>query len=747
MDAASYIQFAAPDTSLTKAAWRPLNGKTGILKHYQSRYRVSPAPSRGSQASNGNSHLSDILLPIDTKSKVEVTNEARGILPFSVDDKTVRTKTYWCCGGDKHGGNGGSGANCQRVPAETGWCAGDGKCSEGCAFLALPATKKKRTRFKHMCNARLTLTWTQTSAAVGEVVISRSGDHVPIVLLWVPPSDEAAGITDEARAHFECSAGSLTTAVQSRENLRRKSPSAVKDKRRLPPLSQVSRLRKDINYSSASSNSRVGEFSETDSIIRDSVLSDNVKAANRRGDEPIVLLYDCSEENFQVVVSTPKNLRWAWQYGHGKLILTDAKNDLSKQKLAFTTMLAVDPATSATLPLAVSVSSSEGEASAKAFMSAMKRSVPCSESCSHEYRYELDGESAAYMLQRGCEAAVTSSTAPPPENFGPEEVMMDSDLSVRKGIDVGKCGVCIWHSAVAFEERLSHSHNNGTCSKPTGSGAACGSDFGISGAALGAMSIGKRICFRASPGDQDELDRLIKAFEILVRLWKASGKLPSINSSAKLEKLINYMRRNLGASGTPWSGCVGDVSGLSETTNNRVESHNNLIAKQLFFNLKGSSLPNLVGSKLLGRDRSGAPTGQVTYFGYFNEGVEDKMRGVVRGLDGLYYRKLAANGSGYRMPLLREDERARMLRGAHLALDGHVEGSGDGEHFYVRKGVNSGIRLPAREADREGDHLADEPAKEYDFSDMMLILRGPPGSFPVKPGFYTVTLDKCVSWC
>ena len=525
MDAAGFVQFASSDPAMSSAGYRPLSNsgsKNAIKKKFQSLFKLCPAAARAPRSpTTGDSHLSDIVLAVSASAREEAAELATGTQKFSHADPVVRHAVFWCIGGDNHGRNGGSGGNCERVSARDGWCSGLGKCEDGCGFQALNAKQRAKQRPAHMCRVRLHMVWTLAGVLCGEVLIYINGVHVPPGVEWKAPKPAAAGISDEALCSVECGSGTLTTAVQAQEQIKKRSPAAASNLRRLPSLSAVGRLKKNILYSSASGNERVGDWSQCDSIVRDHALSRNAALANARGDDPIILHYDCSADNFQICVSTYRNLCDALLLGDGSDVLTDDKNDLTTSRVAFTTMLAVDRKHNVSVPLAASVSSSQGQSSAETFFGAVRDAVPCSEDCQHTYFHSWS-PSGAYVLKAGCPAATHQ----------PGCVKMDSDLSAKKGIsDSGavKFSACNWHSQVAFTEGLSHTHAGGTCSKPTGSGAPCSSDYGLSGKMLGAMALGKRICLRAR--DMQQLDGLCREFASLVRAWKSGGLLPSIGSN------------------------------------------------------------------------------------------------------------------------------------------------------------------------------------------------------------------------
>ena len=167
------------------------------------------------------------------------------------------------------------------------------------------------------------------------------------------------------------------------------------------------------------------------------------------------------------------------------------------------------------------------------------------------------------------------------------------------------------------------------------------------------------------------LDELVEEFKKLARSWAAGGLLPFPLWHRKMMVLEAYLDKNLGITGTAWSGSKGDVPGSKHTTNSRVESHNHQIDEQLFQNMKGSSMCNL-SSKLLGIDKSGRKTEQKTYFGHFNRRLDENSAEREQGCDGFYYRRNRDLGL-YSPPLLvSAAERQRMMVGAFLVLTGNT---------------------------------------------------------------------------
>ena len=321
---------------------------------------------------------------------------------------------------------------------------------------------------------------------------------------------------------------------------------------------------------------------------------------------------------------------------------------------------------------------------------------------------------------------------------------MDADASAAaglraRGVQVKK--VCDWHDLVAIEEALGHSHQSGTCSKNArGSGKACSSDFSIYGKMLGAFVFGKRICLRAK--SQEMLDELAAEFKKLARSWAAGGLLPFPLWHRKMMVLEAYLDKNLGITGTAWSGSKGDVPGSKHTTNNRVESHNHQIDEQLFQSMKGSSMCNL-SSKLLGIDKSGRKTEQKTYFGHFNRRLDENSAEREQGCDGFYYRRNRDLGS-YSPPLLvSAAERQRMMVGAFLVLTGNTDEDAGGD-FFVKRGVTCHIRKSGEE--EAAAAAAVGHTKDLDFSGMFSVLRGTPAP-KHRDGWYNATGGVCLEWC
>ena len=419
---ANFIQFASPDQGLSAAGWRVVSDKGGrndIKKKYKSAFRIAADASRPSGGTK--SHISDVVLPIDGAALSHARDSALRVRPFSEADTPVRTLLLTCMGGDTKAKNGSSGGNCQHNnDSDSSWCSGQGQCDAGCLFQVLNSSDMARLRWKHMCRARILITWTLTSVVQGKAIIQFTGSHTQAGVAWAPPAPLAAGITDSALAITEQCSQKLANANQTMEQLQL-SPGAGDNTRRVPPLTVVSRKQKDINYGAGAGNRRIGDWSQNDGAIRDHFLGTNEAAANKGGRDEIILYYDSSPSNYTLFVSTPFNLKLALEHGHGKDVLTDDKNDLTCYNTALTTLLGVDEKSSTTVPFAVSVSSAQGQSSASLFLKTVQLNVPCCSGCDHVYVAEtMSG--ARYRLRRSCAGAtplsplsVPPSPPPPPE--------------------------------------------------------------------------------------------------------------------------------------------------------------------------------------------------------------------------------------------------------------------------------------------------------------------------------------------
>jgi len=218
-------------------------------------------------------------------------------------------------------------------------------------------------------------------------------------------------------------------------------------------------------------------------------------------------------------------------------------------------------------------------------------------------------------------------------NCLPSILTLDAGGAARKGFanaGVERFNLCDWHGYVSQSDALSHSH-------PPGSSCTCGSAFGIGGKMNAAFAVARRICYRAK--DQDMLNSLIKELVVITRLWHIEGRLPSI-TAVLLPRLIKYLEFSLGYAGTQWERAVGDASGSSQTTNNRVESMNNQIDKVVMCGQKGNSASGLVLDKLLGRRRDGSVHQGAALFRHFNGVFDRNVAGRGRGPGGFLYRQV-----------------------------------------------------------------------------------------------------------
>ena len=266
MSLANFIQYGAADTSVTGTRWVfNMHEKGNITKRFQHLVEIQVNNSRGTAAPNStNRRISDVVVP-KPGMEGDLKELASGIAPFSEQDPVVRRVQLDCIGGDYRGNNGGSGSNCRRVAFDIGYCSGLGSCSPSCSYLTLKGRQKSAAARRHLCGKQLHLTWTLTSVASGRVAVHWTGRHVPLGTTWVPPTSEAAGITDEARYRAEggAAASAASGAVKALLGV---SPAGQGNKRRNPDAGVLSRVMRDRAYSTARLNVCIGDFSQLDSF-------------------------------------------------------------------------------------------------------------------------------------------------------------------------------------------------------------------------------------------------------------------------------------------------------------------------------------------------------------------------------------------------------------------------------------------------------------------------------------------------
>ena len=295
MPVADFVQHGCDDANISSAGWRftSTGGKANQIKGpFSSLFDISIDSSRvpSAQASSHKRHISDRVLPRNAVALAEATSRANGILMYSASDPVIRSVELACIGGDKHGKNGGSGSNCARVPARSGWCdSTNGSCPPTCTFLNSRSKEKNKNKNEHMCEARLYIVSTLCSALHGEVLVKLEGSHVPDGTTWVPPSDAAAGFTDSAKALLEQGAAMRDMPAATRKKMALASPSAETSKRGVPDQQQISKFQRRLHYKAGPE--RYGDVTQWDGVVRDAILGRNATRAASRSPRILLLFF------------------------------------------------------------------------------------------------------------------------------------------------------------------------------------------------------------------------------------------------------------------------------------------------------------------------------------------------------------------------------------------------------------------------------------------------------------------------
>ncbi|KAG5183022.1 hypothetical protein JKP88DRAFT_241291 [Tribonema minus] len=607
-------------------------------------------------------------------------HELHAVIPAPKDLQCFSMMSH-CNGGARRGVDGASGSNCQRDPFGDRFCAStSGTCEPGCAWAAL--TTKKKADCRHLCSFRIALSATLSQVERGVIQLRIIGQHTRAES-WIPPAADKLSMSLTLRDNLIRSARAgpaqrSTIVSQAANNL----PAGMAQTSRNVPLrKQVTNV---VAYDRRLSRGNVaGSFTAVDVAIRTHHLclaSPLPATANRDG--VLVLFYQSgADKTMQLVVSTPQALEDAHLHGRA-VALSDAKHDTSDTHAPFATMLCPAPG-GGTLPLAVSLSSTENSSTTAQLALSLRHAVRCSDpECPHSFveQFGLDG---AYRRWRPCATR---------QLFAPT-VSIDKSATSRDAFaSVGfQTVVCVFHNLVAIIQHLQ------TVKRAPR-------------AMLAVFEQAIHLLFRAQTSALYQ--RVLAVFVLIVREWGDAGKL----GSASVDDIVTYLEDALGLAGTGWEGTMGDhiaraVHGLP-STNNAAEVHFRLIDRCILQDTTSTSLLDWV-EILLGTTAHGTASPRMSYFGFFS--VQRREREAKGGA------RLAGD-------ILR-----RSLEGRWLNLNGNVIHAG--KYCYVKAGVQRITRDAASQTQRVAARVRETTGS--DLSRLHELLK--PLDLPaLRSGYYIV---------
>ena len=196
MSFSDFAQFGSADTSTRYANWHCERSELTEAGKSIIAFEKNPVRPKGTSGRRSRVCLSDIPVTLSVASERLMQENPECVLHVA----------KWRCDGGTHQGRA-TGANCQRVPQQPGWCNALGSCSSACT-LKLPAgatPAERRTYARnlqlHSCAAGLTVKRTCASVADATVLFRFTGTHVPADVPWVPP--RVLSFADSSRSVFE----------------------------------------------------------------------------------------------------------------------------------------------------------------------------------------------------------------------------------------------------------------------------------------------------------------------------------------------------------------------------------------------------------------------------------------------------------------------------------------------------------------------------------------------------------------
>ncbi|KAG5178582.1 hypothetical protein JKP88DRAFT_241952 [Tribonema minus] len=606
-------------------------------------------------------------------------HELHAVIP-APKDLLCFTFSMHCNGGARRGVDGASQANCERDSCGDRFCSSTtGTCAPGCAWAAF--TTKKKAGYRHLCAFRVVLSATLTQVDRGVVQIRITGQHTRN-LEWVPPASDklsmSLSVRDDLIRSARAGPAQRSNIVAQAEMLLN---GLANTSRTVPLRGQVTNV---IAYDRRLSRGNVaGSFTAVDVAIRTHHLclaSPLPVTANRDG--VIVLFYQSgADKTMQLVVSTRQALEDAHLHAR-KVALSDAKHDTSTTHAPFATMLCLAPG-GGTLPLAVSLSSTENSSTTAQLALSLKMAVRCSDpACPHTF-LEQFGPDGAYRRWRACATR---------EPFAPTVSIDKSATSQAAFANVGMATVvCVFHNMAAIIKNLQMAKR-------------------VPRAMLAVFEQAIHLLFRAQTSALYQ--SMLYALLLIVREWGDAGKL----RNASVDDVVTYLEEALGLAGTGWEGTMGDhiardVPGIP-TTNNQCESHFRLMDRCIFQEVTTTSFVDLV-EILLGTTPHGTASPRLSYFGFF--GLQRKEREANRGA------RIAGD-------ILR-----RSLEGRWLCLTANVIPAG--KYYYVKAGVQRITRDAASQTQRVAARIRETTGS--DLSRLHEMLK--PLDLPaLRSGYYIV---------
>lgn len=389
----AYLEhFGPPELTQTNF----LRGKIEVKKAL-----VDVYTSRGKDAGAIKTHRPDDIyfLNDEGQQRLDALQQHPATKPAPKDLQVFRFNLH-CGGGNRRGVDGASGANCERDPCDGKFCSSTtGSCDAGCAWAAM--SNRQRSGFpQHLCRFKILITATLSQVNRGVVQLRTFGEHAAN---WTPVAPQKLTMSLTAR---DALIDGARAGPQQRSNAVAQLANALPEgmaatARTVPLRKQVTAV---VAYDRRCSRGDVaGAFTAVDTAIRArhlSLAAPLPPEINR--DDVIILFYQSGAgRTMQLVVSNAEALSDAHQHGR-HFVMSDAKHDTSDTRSPFATLLCPAP-DGGTLPLAVSVSSTENARTTAQLARSLQQAVPCGDAnCAHPFMEEFSSDGAVYRRWRPC---------------------------------------------------------------------------------------------------------------------------------------------------------------------------------------------------------------------------------------------------------------------------------------------------------------------------------------------------------
>ncbi|KAG5181735.1 hypothetical protein JKP88DRAFT_246102 [Tribonema minus] len=611
------------------------------------------------------------------------------------DGKDLQVLSYnlHCGGGNRGGVDGASGANCARDPCKGKYCSSTtGSCEEGCAWAAM-TSKKRGGRPGHYCRFRMVITATSSQVDRRVIQLLTVGEHTRDTE-WIPVAADRLTMSlplrnDIIRLARAGPAQRSTIAAQAAIAL---PDGLAATSRTVPRRDEMTQM---VAYDRKLSHGKIaGSFTAVDSSIGARHLSlSSPLPPNINRDGVIVLFYRSgADRTMQIVVTTPEALTDAHAHARS-FVMSDAKHDTSDTHAPWANILCPAPG-GGTLPLVVSISSTENGLTTAQMALSLQMAVPCGNpACMHPFVEETSIDGSDYQRWRPC---ATTDLFVPMVGIDKSSTLRDAFASVGM-----TTSVCVFHNFQAIIKNLQTKKN-------------------VPRDMLAVFDKVLHVLFRAQTAEVCQ--SMLGAVLDMVRAWgeaKLLGKAP-------IDDVINYLQEALGLAGTAWQGTMGDFVGLNVTghqsTNNSAELHFRLLDRCLLQDTASTNFVDLV-ELVLGVTAGGATTQHMSYFRFMTLQRQDREL------------KGGARTAG--------DVLRRSLDGRWLNLIGHVTPAAPGgKYFYVTAGVQRITRDSQAQGLRETARLRETTSADLTTLYQMLKPVDAPAE---RAGFYIVdpVADTC----